>query len=549
MVSGQSPSTIASMYQPPLIPQLTPDERPWRIDWFGEVAYPVVVQRFRQPSIKVAISPLKDPEHPLNLFSRIETAVEQQRDVWMPVGLLPLLRIGDIWKGGAVSVKPVYESYTFDELHIHPQTVTYLKAGVSVDEHFLLPFGEHPWHHRHTHSYCVLIDAGDVSLVVPGTEMIRFYYGSTSQFILRLFTGAMSPERLWQAKHYNQETGHLHLKLADRLSGVSAPDIGRIALSDTAYRAASYVYQHCASAFSQRQPAFPYMGFPFHGSTTLNASGMWLSFNGQEKSTFLAFHINSCSHPFPFRSLTYESEDRKVRAPQRAVQSNSQNGSRVVDREKRTVLSDGDPGKTKSSRSSLFDSPIRFPDLKRKQVWREQIASCSSPGVVIRYKDGGLEQVALGEAQDSLGARGGNVERGEKPCEEAGDFLQLPRWVRAGVELLCKKVQKGPERLTHRFLLPPGEHSPVVQLPMVVDEDGVVADTCLHEMPDGTTRTRQVCFIEIYRCDQPLKSFLVAEPVSNSEPPEIYRVKEIDLVVALNLLNAGSALDVESAYL
>jgi hypothetical protein len=84
---------------------------------------------------------------------------------------------------------------------------------------------------------------------------------------------------------------------------------------------------------------------------------------------------------------------------------------------------------------------------------------------------------------------------------------------------------------------------------MVVDEDGVVEDACLHEMPDGTKRTRQVCFIEIYRCDQPLKRFLVAEPVSHSEHPEIHRVKEIDVVVALNVLNAGATLDVESAYL
>lgn len=414
------------MYQPPLIPQLTPDDRPWRIDWFGEVAYPVVVQRFRQPSIKVAISPLKDPGQPLNLFSRIETSVEQQRDVWMPVGSLPLLRIGDIWKGGAVSVKPVYESCTFDELHIHPQTVTYLKAGVSVDEHFLLPFGEHPWHHRHTHSYCVLIDAGDVSLVVPGAEMIRFYYGSTSQLVLRLLTGAMSPERLWQSKRYNQETGHLHLKLAQRLSGVSAPDIGRIAQSDTAYKAASYVYHHCASALAQRLPAFPCMGFPFHGSTTLTASGMWLSFKGQQKATFLAFHIDSCSHPFPFRSLTYEAEDRNVRTPQRGVQANARHGSRVVDREKRTALSDGDPGKTKSSRSSIFDSSIRFPDLKRKQVWRERIAACSPPSMVIRHKDGGLEQVALGEAQDSLGARGGNIEGRENRAREPMISFNFP---------------------------------------------------------------------------------------------------------------------------
>ncbi len=540
MVSRQGPYTIVSMYQPPLIPQLTPDERPWRIDWFGEVAYPVVVQRFRQPSIKVAISPLKDPGQPINLFSRIETDVEQQRDVWMPVGSLPLLRIGDIWKGGAVSVKPLYESYTFEELHIHPQTVTYLKAGVSVDEHFLLPFGEHPWHHRHTHSYCVLIDAGDVSLVVPGPEMIRFYYGSTSQLVLRLFTGAMSPERLWQAKHYNQETGHLHLKLAERLYGVSAPDIGRIALCDTAYKAASYVYHHCASALAQRLPAFPYMGFPFHGSTTLTASGIWLSFKGQEKATFLAFHIDSCSHPFPFRSLTYEADDRKVRSPQRGAATGADGGRRTVDRGKQATLSNSDAGKTKSSRSSVFDAPTRFPDLKRKQVWRERIVSCKSSGIFVRHKDGELEQVALGEAQDSVGARGGNVEARSKSSEGFNTHNQLPRWVRAGIDLAYARASKADESVIHRLLKPPGENSLIVQLPIVVDEDGVVDENQLHDMLDGQKRTLKIFFIGIYRCDQLLEKFLVVEPVGSFAYPDIYQVEKIDMVVALNILSATS---------
>lgn len=524
------------MYQPPLIPQLTPDERPWRIDWFGEVAYPVVGQRFRQPSIRVAISPPKDPGQSLHPFAKIETSLEQQRDVWMPVGSLPLLRIGDIWKDGAVTVKPIYERQTFEELHIHPQTTTYIKAGVSVDGNFLLPFGEHPWHQHHTHSYCVLIDAGDVSLVVPGAEMIRFYFGSTSQLVQRLFTGPMSPGRLWQGKHYTPDTGHLHLKLAEHLSGISAADIGRIALSDVAYKSANHIYQHCASAISQRLPAFPCMGFPFHGSTTLTASGMWLSFNGQERATFVAFHIDSCSHPFPFRSLTYEADDRKARSPQSGAETSAGDGRKAVDRAKQAILSDGDPGKAKSSRSSVFDSPIRFPDLKRKQVWRERVVGCSSPGVWIRHKDGVLEQLAMGEAEDSSGVRGGSVQERLKPGEDNGPLDQLPRWVRAGIDLAYARVNRQGERLTHRLLIPPGENRPVIQLPMVIDEDGVVDEGCLFQMPDGHRRTRQICFARIYRGEQLLDNFLVAEPTASLPSPALHQVKDVDLMEAVTLL-------------
>ncbi len=344
----------------------------------------------------------------------------------------------------------------------------------------------------------------------------------------------MSPERLWQAKHYNQETGHLHLKLAERLSGVSAPDIGRIALSDTAYKAASYVYHHCASALAQRLPAFPYMGFPFHGSTTLTASGMWLSFKGQEKATFLAFHVDSCSHPFPFRSLTYEADDRKLRLPQRA---NGKDGRRTVDQQKQVTLSDGDAGTAKSSRSSIFDSPIRFPDLRRKSVWRERIVSCSSPGILVRHKDGGLEQVALGEAQDSVGVMGGNVEARSKVSELSNTSGLLPRWVRTGIELAYARVKSGGESLTHRLLIPPGEHSPVVRLPMVVDEDGVVEEGCLLQMADGHRRTRQMCFIGIYKDDQLVDQFVVVEPIECFSTPEFHKVREIDVISSIGGLS------------
>lgn len=529
------------MYQPPLLTQLTPDDRPWRIDWFGEVAYPAVVQRFRQPSIRVAISPIKNPEESVHLFSRIETAVEQQRDVWMPVGSLPMLRIGDIWQRGAISVKPRYETHTFEELHIRPQSTTYVKAGVSVDDNFLLPFREHPWHQRHTHSYCVLVDAGDVNLVIPGVEMIRFYFGSTSQLVQRLFTGPASPERLWQSKHYQQDTGHLHLKLAERLSGVSAPDIGRIALSDTACKAATHVYQHCASAIAQRLPVLPCMGFPFHGTTTLTASGKWLSFNGREQSTFLVFHIDSCAHPFPFRSLTYEVDDRKVRLPQKDAEADGKGGRNVIDRQKQGTLSDGDAGKTKSSRSSIFDSPIRFPDLKRKQVWRERVVSCSSPGVLVRHMDGGLEQVALGEAEDSAGSRGGNVEERPTLREVASTADQLPRWVRTGVDLAYSRVTKEGQKLTHRLLLAPGQNSPIVQLPMVVDEDGVVEEGSLYQMPDGGKRTRQICFIGFFHDDKLLDRFVIMEPTDSFGIPDVYQVKDIDVIAVIRLLGLSIA--------
>ena len=47
------------MDAPPKLSNLTPDNRVWRLDWFGDCGYPGSIRRYAQPSIKVALSPLR----------------------------------------------------------------------------------------------------------------------------------------------------------------------------------------------------------------------------------------------------------------------------------------------------------------------------------------------------------------------------------------------------------------------------------------------------------------------------------------------------------
>lgn len=107
--------------------------------------------------------------------------------------------------------------------------------------------------------------------------------------------------------------------------------------------------------------------------------------------------------------------------------------------------------------------------------------------------------------------------------------------MRAGIDLAYAMVKNEGESLTHKILIPPGENSPVVQLPIVIDEDGVVDERCLHKMPDGYRRTRQVCFTGIYKNDYFLDSFLVAEPIGNFTI-SVHRANKVDLIAAINIL-------------
>lgn len=504
----------------PSLPKLTPDDRYWRVDWFGECAYPGGVRRYAQPSIRVALSPLRcDPNDHAALLSPDCTDHHHQHEVWPPVAALPLLAIGDIWHEGRHVASPDYQVERFKGLRITPNTSTFVKAGLALDEHFLLPLGHHPWHRNHTQSYCVAVtlDAGR-RLLVPCVELIRFYFGSSGNLLQRLFTAPLRAEKLWVSKRFNPENRHLHIVLANGLSGASAADIGRVAESGLAWRAAAGIYASCQKATAQRHPAYPYTGFPFEGTTDLEASGTWLPFGDHADATFLVYRLRSCSFPFPFHSLSYEASDR------RAWRNKNGSEGAVASRSARKKVevagpaTDVDPGTKKAQHRGSFHDRRQFPDLARKQVWREKVETMPKADVFLRHADGSLEQVAFGEG-DSCAATAG-VDACEAPVVSAlsDKDMQLPRFV----SIALKTIAAAPDFPSGAKLLlvrPTGKQEEVFSLPVVVDEEGEIADRLLYFGPDGRTRQRRACFMEVQQGTTIQQCLLVVEGKLRSAGP------------------------------
>lgn len=524
---------------PFLIPELTPDSRPWRIDWFGELAYPAKSERFRQPSIQVAISPLQDPEQGFHFWSEIQTVIEEQQTVWIPIGALPKVRIGDVWQAGVCKNKYGYAQHVFANLEIDGSTATYIKAGVSVGNSFLLPFSDHPWHRAHTHAYCLMVAAGEVCLVIPCVELIRFYFGSSSQLVRHLCTKPLAEWPLWQSSHFNPDTGHLHLKLADRLSGASAADIGRIALSDIAQKAAAEIYEHCAQQRTLDQPVYPRMPFPFRGRTTLAATGMWLPWNGNPKSTFLAFHLDSCSHPFPYRSLSYDAADRAVPRHRLSKQEAFEQFKAATAKVTAQQLGAQDGGTQQSPGRIPFDDRVRFTDLRHKDVWRERIVALASGGVCLKRKGEVIEIVDLGTAEDATGPRSVDLVQESEAPRLAMEAFKPPRWLSDGAYMAMCQLPLPHYDLRREFLLADGRVEPIFQLPLMVDEDGVIDEQQLYVEPDGQQRTRRACFVGFFRKGKRVGLFGVVEGRGLSLPPKVVAIESVDVLLLLELLNAG----------
>lgn len=523
----------------PSFPSLTPDERIWRLDWFGECAYPGSVRRYAQPSIKVGLSPLRcDPADHTALLLPDSTDHQHTHEAWVPIAALPMLAIGDLWQTGNQIASPDYQVEKFRRLAINSESTAFVKAGLALEEHFLLPLSRHPWHRHYTQSYCVSVALGDQrQLLVPCVEIIRFYFGSSSNFLQRLFTAPLAQESLWTSKHLNPATRHLHLVLANRLSGLSAADIGRIAENKHAWRAAAGIYASCQKATATGHPAYPYTGFPFEGNTDLGVSGMWLPFGDQEDTTFLAFRIRSCSHPFPFQSLSYEAERRKAQydSPEKSGEDKKTFSRRVQGVDKREVA-ETDPGSRRSQHSRTVTGPHRFPDLLRKQIWRDKIETMPHADVYLRHADGNFEHVALGEAEGNSTTPAIDLER-SAVGDIASKNASLPWFVRTGLKQIAANPAYASANLAVKVVAPQGMTQPVFSLPVVIDEDGVIDAALLFSKSEGSTRQRRGCFVEITGSEQNSCYRVILEGSNQGNPPSVHQVDktEIGVVLALKL--------------
>ena len=523
---------------PPSFPSLTPDERVWRLSWFGNCAYPGSVRRYAQPSIKVVLTPLLcDPDDQAALILPECADNQHSHETWAPIAALPMLTIGDLWQNGQQFASPDYQTESFKRLSITPETTSFVKAGLAIDEHFLLPLRNHPWHRLHTQSYCVAISLdAQRRLLIPCIEIIRFYFGSSSNFLQRLFTAPLTPETLWSHKRFNPATRHLHLVLANRLSGLSCEDIGRIAESKFAWRAAAGIHASCQKASVNGHPVYPYTGFPFEGITDLSAKGIWVPFGEQEEATFLVYRLNTCSHPFPFQSLSYEAGDRKARYRSTGDQNGeAKKFAHSRSRPQKTEAPDADPGANRVQRKMTFFSQRRFTDLQHKPVWRDKVETMPNADVFLHHEDGRLEQVAIGESACSSATPGVDMSVAAVGGTEKKKLAALPWFVQTGLRNIeVNPAYQSPDRRL-RVVCPVGKQEPVFSLPVVVNEDGVIASQLFFTGEGGSSRQRRACFVEIAHKHSPIQILLILEGKARVDWPHIVPVAGTDLKLAIEV--------------
>lgn len=357
------------------------DNKQWRIAWLGDVRYHNFAVRRSMPSIAVVLSGWCRSANSAHAESITNG---QNHQIYVPIGYLGKLRIGDVWQSGQLVDKPQYSLESFSDVIINRNTTSIIKAGLSSrigdQDVFFLPLAHHPHHASHTHSYCLKVKLPENKrLIIPAIELIRFYFGSSSGLLARLFQFPLTPNTLWVDAM--RETGRKRsgIVLAEGIPGWSAADVARIAFDPIAWHAAQLVGNSLSAARISGQPLYPKAHFPFNGRTTLQASGIWLPFGNDPVGTFLVYRLVSCSRRFPFRGLEYQMAGKKAYRLNTAVGNMEISAASPGDNRKTLRFAakpvgknyvEKDPSKSLATVEVVTEETVQFPDLKFKSVRR-----------------------------------------------------------------------------------------------------------------------------------------------------------------------------------
>jgi hypothetical protein len=476
------------------------DGNSWRVDWFGDIAFPNRLLRRTQPSVLVHLSRILDTafrENPAVLLSPDSTLTSKQRKVWISVGTLPLLSIGDIWRDGQLEMRPDYELEHFTDLEINSDTAVLIKAGLNLEEKgFLLPRSEHPWHMQCTQSYCLMVELPhNRRLIIPCMELIRFYFGSSSNLVTKLFLPPLSRDALYANPHFDKATGHLTLQLAANISGVSAADVGRLHMDPVAWRTAAYVGTSLLKASVSGQGVYPQAYFPFEGRSTLIATGKWLSFKEEPRATFIVYSLRSCSYPFPFRSLRYEVKNRRTPAALNKDGVPSESQMHRVRKSARNSSVQPLVEEDASSKLARQARPVwntaRFPDLTTKTIWKNHLLS--APSVETTF-NGSLanevQHVAAGEPSSERRIRSIDL---QVQTRRQSDF-PVPEFLRAIVEEL-----KSLEDFRVDLLTQSDQDGWTIPITVLANEDGEIEMRLFVEVGENRLRERRVAVFSLTR--------------------------------------------------
>lgn len=378
------------------------DGRCWRMHWFQELT---LNQQTRQPLIEATFVPLvydyRDiGANPGALLKNDSYDFSQSKTINLGAGILPMLHIGMLLPPGEPPIRPGYQRKIFD-VSISEDTTDVLpivSGRWSADRRrrvYDVPFSQYQLNGTNSFVRCLHIRvppgrSDKISkVIIPATELIRFYYANSSELIQQVVTDGLagSPNRVFDPARTilpgSGTAGIPFVFLAPNVTREDAPIIALFAFSPYAFRRAKQIYLSAQVNGTRRtntkggrpQGFLPEVCLPYIDSQTrLIVHGKEIR-SGTERF-FLVYWIASDSVTFPFESFEFARDRSAPIIPSNRVGtsgSDADDKGRVVTVQNcptKVIRSDKDPGPNRK-RVERLGWESKFPDLRKKK-WKER---------------------------------------------------------------------------------------------------------------------------------------------------------------------------------
>ncbi|WP_375055620.1 hypothetical protein [Zobellella sp. DQSA1] len=325
----------------PRIKEFPSDGRCWRIDWFGGIERNPYVPS--EPAIQVLLSPLRTPSSLSDTDPASVRAInaQEQTTVLVGTGQLPLLCIGSLWKDGICQSHYAGREETFQDLLVSPGTTRVVTANHRVGSGWLVSprFYRFGVGNGKTRLMAVTWNDDPLGLLIPMTELLRFYYLVSTDLAHTVFSGALKHDiaSVISLKRTGTLPGQSKfvIGLRQHFTDDDAWVLARILASKEAWTGATLPHDSMMRHSLNNEPLQLETEFPFSDRTTLQArckriqsdDGSW---------RHLVLSLTRCSAPFPFDCLVIDRDNDNTRAPA---------GTDLPDAEKKPAFG---PGKIRS---------------------------------------------------------------------------------------------------------------------------------------------------------------------------------------------------------
>lgn len=298
------------------------DDRIWRLNWIG------AIQNHRpgySPSeFRLSFSPVDDLS--ASHYSMKFIAREVVENVMSNVGFLPMLTLGSLWKNG----RTILHNGSADDSSVTFNLHTSLTPNIKPFNELIAPRA-YMVGLKTSHAPCLIIQGREVgsqsvkhnvqashkvtTIIIPCTEILRFYFGTSSTLIRKLVHGAAT--NINQFLVIQDEDGRrsgfiekniLCLTLRKMIADVNAWPIARIICDRIAAMTTQQLYADILSQRKQSEEAYVKMNLPFDGESNLKCQGKWVKFSDSEWA-FLALRLVSCTADIPCRGMLLDREN------------------------------------------------------------------------------------------------------------------------------------------------------------------------------------------------------------------------------------------------